>query len=400
MKIRALALALTLAAGGARADGAWLSEVRDERGRVVGVVPRQNTTIAMLRETVSLVPYLQGADVLLYCNVRYTFTNQGPAAPLLVGFPEMRGRLVHQRCTYPCDPDRVTPHTVIETFAADVAGRALPVQTQPGTEDYARWFVFTVPFANGETSLRNLYVAHPGSTSVRSNTSASLDYRAEYILHTGSQWAGAIGQGDVFLWDGGLENLRHFEALRPTRDDDVQAPLHITVQPTQGRPLFRWDYGNGRQFDTVPPRLENASVVQQSSSAPDAGVAHLGAMALDGDPTTAWIDQGAQGGVGEWLQIPTHRRGRLRGLVVRPGETSAGVARVRRMRLVCFDLEGNDHRPTELESQPVELTDRPGEQRIVFPRPIGACHAVRLTIEQLYGPAGSHGSLADVAFIE
>jgi hypothetical protein len=227
MKIRALALALTLAAGGARADGAWLSEVRDERGRVVGVVPRQNTTIAMLRETVSLVPYLQGADVLLYCNVRYTFTNPGPAAPLLVGFPEMRGRLVHHRCTYPCDPDRVTPHTVIETFAADVAGRALPVQTQPGTEDYARWFVFTVPFANGETSLRNLYVAHPGSTSVRSNTSASLDYRAEYILHTGSQWAGAIGQGDVFLWDGGLENLRHFEALRPTRDDDVQAPLHI-----------------------------------------------------------------------------------------------------------------------------------------------------------------------------
>ena len=274
------------------------------------------------------------------------------------------------------------------------------MQVQPGTGDYASWFVFTVPFATGETSLRNLYIAHAGRTTSTSNIDAALAYRAEYILHTGSEWAGAIGEGDIFLWDGGPQRLRHFANLRPTRQDDVQADLQITVTPSRGRPLFLWDYGNGRQAESIPPRLENASLVQHSSAATGEGLPHLGAMALDGDPTTTWVDAGAHGGTGEWLQVPTHRMGRLRGLVVRSGEVSAGISRIRRLRATCYDLEGNDPRPTELESEAVELADVAGEQRILFSHPAGACHAVRLTVEALHGAQENHGSLAEVGFVE
>ena len=400
MKTFPLASALVLLTGVAHGDGAWLHETRDERGRVVGVVPRQNTTIALRHETVSLVPYLAGGEVMLYVNVRYSFANPGAASDLLIGFPEMRGRVVQHNCTYPCEPDRVTTHATIEAFAADAGGRALAVRTLPGTEDYARWFVFNVAFPSGETSLRNLYVAHPGSTTIATNTSSSLAYSAEYILHTGSLWAGPIGSGDVFLWDGASRALRHFSDLRPTRSDDVQATLHVTVEPSAGRPLFSWDYGNGQQAESTPPRREDSSVVQHSTALPGEGLAHLGAMAVDGDPTTAWVDGGPRGGVGEWVQIPTYGLRRLRGVVVRAGAAAPGISRVRRARLTCFDLEGDDRHPTELESQPIDLTDAPGEQRMVFPHPVGACQALRLTIEALHGAAGDHGSLAEVSFLE
>jgi hypothetical protein len=403
MRARALLAALLLVTGAARGDGVWLRELRDERGRVVAAVPRAHTAIAMRGETVAIVPYEAGGDVMLFVNVRYVFANPGAAADLLVGFPEMRARRLEHHCGYICDDDRVvaTPST-IESFAADSGGRALAVRTLPGSEDYARWFVFSVGFGAGETRVRNLYSAHAGSTRSETNTSSALSYRAEYVLHTGSEWAGAIGAGDIFLMDGAWQHLRHFADLRPTRRDDVAATLQVAVQPSAGRPLLLWDYGNGQQGESTPPRLEISSVARHSSARADdaAGVAHLGAMALDGDATTAWIDAGTHGAVGEWLQVPTHRQGRLRGLSLRAGEPSAGLARPRRLRLTCFDLEGNDLEPAELERAEIDLEDTGDEQRVVFPRPLGACHAVRLTLEALHGPATAHSAVAEVRLLE
>jgi hypothetical protein len=403
----AFVVAVVLSVGvvaAARADGGWVHEVRDARGRLVAVVPRQSTTIALRREAVAIIPCLLGgsADAVerlrLFVNVRYLFANAGAAGDLRVGFPELKARVTETDQA----PNREASHAAatIEAFAADVGGRPLVVTPGPGTGDYARWFTFTVPFPSGERALRNQYLARPGSRRVEAQDGGKHEYHAEYILHTGSQWKGPIEQGEVVVWDGGPVAVRRFTNLRPARKDDVKAALRVTVQPGRGRPILVWDLRGGNAIDD-PPRLEVSSVVgQRTARALGGGLFALGAMALDGDPDTAWIDDGATGGVGEWLQIPTFRLGRLRGLVVRAGVTAAGVVRIRRMRVACLDLQGNAREAKELESEVLDLRDEAGEQRVVLLRPLGACHAVRLTIEALHGPVGSHGTLAEVAFIE
>lgn len=404
MKSLRLALALVAFPLAARGDGAWLRENIDSRGRVVSVAPQQNTTVSMRYETVSLVPYLQGSDVMLYVNVRYVFVNPGAASDLLVGFPEMRGGITDHSCPSYCGAPgetwSFTPHATIEAFRAEAGGRPLAVRTLPGRGEYTRWHTFTVPFGAGETSLRNDYVARPGVTRSASNTSQELRYDAEYILHTGSQWAGSIGSGDITVWNGRSQRLRHFTDLRPTPRDDVHVPLDVTVTPSPGRPLFLWNYGNGAQAETVEPRLEGSAVLRESSHRADDTLGHLGAMALDGDPSTAWIDNGPRGGIGEWLQVPTHRMGRIRGLSVRSGARSPGVSRIRRLRLTCFDLEGNDRTLTELESQSVELSDATDAQSVPLPTPLGSCQAVRFTVEQLHGASGDHATLATLDLVE
>ena len=396
----AVVLSVALHSTASLGDGAWMRERRDELGRVVSVVPRQHTEIGMARERVSLVPFLDGGVVRLFVNVRYAFANPGAPASLLVGFPELRGRIVERDCGYECGPGRVTTHAILEAFAADVGGPPLPVQTLPGDGPYARWFVFTVPFATGETSLRNLYVANAGVVTTATNTNQSLVYSAEYVLHTGAQWAGSIGAGEIDLWDGGPQVLRRFTALRPTTHDDVHVPLDVAVTPSAGRPLFLWDYGNGQQGESVTPRRDDGSLVQQSSALPGGALAHLGAMALDGDPGTAWIDQGAHGGVGEWLQVPTRRLGRRRALVVQGGPTAPGTAHVRRLDVTCLDLEGNARTLTAMDRATVLLADVDGPQRVLLPRPMGPCHAVRLGVAEMNGPPTSHAGLAEVAFVD
>ncbi len=400
MKYMLPPLALFLLPVLALGDGAWMHEIVDDRGRVVSVEPRQSSTIAMRREMVSLVPYVSGTELLLYANVRYVFASHGGASTLPVGFPEMQGRVVDTHGGYGVEQRRVTPRATIDAFMADVSGRDLPVRVLPGTGNYARWFVFDVPFSSGETLLRNIYIAHPGSRTHASSVGNTLAYTAEYILHTGSQWAGPIGDGDIALWDGRAQQLRHFTDLVPSRRDDVAAALHVTSEPGFGRPAFLWDYGNGRLGDYVTPRMEPTSAVQSSSALSAGAVPHIGAMALDDDPDTAWIDGGAHGGVGEWLQVPVHRMGRLRGLTLRSGAGRDGTARIRRLRLTCYDLEGTALAPTAIESQTVDLADQPDSQRVDLPHPMGACHAVRLTIEALHGPAERHGTLAEIGFIE
>jgi hypothetical protein len=433
--LRATALLLAgwvgvLAAGRARADGAWVKEIRDGRGRVVAVVPRQHTSISMTREVVALVPYHDPAAAkdhpLLFVNVRYTFDNPGPATTLSIGFPELLSKVHEERYGYerpeapkgsPCgtriEDDEadgllsITCPETIERFWADVAGRPVAVRALPGKGDYRRWFVFKAGFgASGPLQVRNLYVARLGYTRRQSNTSASMQYRAGYILHTGSSWSGAIGAGEVGLWrQGAWQLLKRFTSLRPGKKDDVSVALDLTQTESLGRPLIEWDYGNGQQAESVLPRFEPLSAVSQSSSlearggGAAKGARHLGPMVVDQDPGTAWIDGGPKGGVGQWVQLPTARIGRIRGLQLRGGATRPGVSRVKRLRLGCYDLQGNRRRATLLEQVTVTLQDRAGQQRVLLPRPLGECFAVRLTIEALHGAADSHGTIAEVGFV-
>jgi len=420
--IALVAFVLQFPCRAARADGAFLKQVLDHRGRVVAVEPRQHTTISMSREVVTLVPFYDGAvskkQPLIFVNVRYLFSNPGPASTLLIGFPELRSRVKRVDSPSGEPPDQteqcgthrhdavgdylqVDCPTTIEQFSADVADSSLAVRIVDGKAEYRRWFVFDAAFPEkGELALRNRYVARIGYEETQTNDVASLEYKLEYILHTGSSWTGAIGQGEVSVWDGGLRLLKQFTALRPNKTDDVRALLHLSETASKGRPLFYWNYCNGSQREVVLPHFERASVVQSSSNLPDKELAHLGPMILDRDPKTLWIDNGKQGGVGEWVQIPTHRLGRIRGLVIRSGAVSTGSSHIKKVGLTCFDLRGNERSIYEMERTRIELADRDDDQRILLPRPLGECHALRFTIDELYGPTSNHGVIAEVGLLQ
>jgi hypothetical protein len=415
-----VALAASLVAvcwpAAARADGAWVEEVHDERGRVTHVVPRQHAAIAMRAETVTLVPFydprIAPDHPLVLVNVRYTFANPQDAATLLVGFPELLSRVKRQRYNYEgkinadrCDVQvksemgstSVTCPSTIVRFDADVGDRALPVKVMPGIGHYRRWFAFPVAFAaRGPTQVRNLYVAHAGRTQTQSNVSGALSYTLEYVLHTGASWRGPIGSADIAVWDGGWRLRRTLKDLRPTTKDDLRLELDVVQQRSKGRPLISWDYCNGSQSETPELAFEKTAVVHASSSRRAERV-HVGAMVLDRDPTTAWIDGNASGAIGEWVQIPTHALSQqIRALVVQPGPVGPGVSRPRRLVVACHDRQGNSRTLRSTAQLEIALADEPRPQRVIFPTPLGVCHAVRVTVAELHGPRTHHVAIAEL----
>jgi hypothetical protein len=416
---------ILLSAREVRADGAWVKEILDSRGRVVAVIPRQHTTISMKQEAVALVPYYDAAVAkkhpLLFVNVRYIFNNPKQATTLSLGFPELLSKVRQQKYGYdsveepkgsPCGTKiedketegslTITCPETIEHFLADVEGKPVSVRALPGKGAYRRWFVFKANFkAAKPLNIRNLYVARLGYKKHQDNTSSSFQYRANYILHTGSSWSGAIGEGEVGLWrQGSWQVLKRFKSLRPGKKDDVSVALDLTESVSLGRPLIDHNYGNGQQVESVLPHFEPLSVVSDSSSLKKEGALHLGAMVVDQDPGSAWIDGGQGGGVGQWVQLPTGKIGRIRGLLIRAGKTQPGVSRIKRLELSCHDLQGNRREAKQLEQVTVVLADREERQRVLLPRPLGSCYAVRLTIKELFGPPTNHGTIAEASFIQ
>ena len=72
--------------------------------------------------------------------------------------------------------------------------------------------------------------------------------------------------------------------------------------------------------------------------------------------------------------------------------------------LVVVDNGPNDADPDDGTHyiEPLQIDGDPqaaGQQRLLLPRPLGECFAVRLTIEALHGAADSHGTIAEVGFI-
>lgn len=140
--------------GNAWADGAWVSEIKDTRGRIVSAVPQKNTSISMQNERVVLIPYYDASVAkhpLVFVNVSYLFSNPNVATTLPIGFPELRQRVVKQSNEGHMDPEHLTsqpcgtkgsddeasfnvtcPET-IQRFFAHMEGQMLPVRVRNGS---------------------------------------------------------------------------------------------------------------------------------------------------------------------------------------------------------------------------------------------------------------------------
>lgn len=213
----AAGLLLALLPGAAWADDTSLGAVG------FAVMPLENTHVTMAAERVEV----ELARDQSWVTCVFTFTNAGPAAAVLMGFPEMRAR-----------PNR-REAPAVRDFRAWVDGSDVPVTFRPqaegaGEEHYAGWHTFEVPFAAGQTRVvRNTY--HGRLTWAGGAYGRSFGY----VLHTGANWAGPIGQADVVVrwgprevaeiydahppgYAAGPREMRwHWADLEPTERDDV-----------------------------------------------------------------------------------------------------------------------------------------------------------------------------------
>jgi hypothetical protein len=402
-----LGLALLLAGRASRGDMATVYWIDDGRGRVAALATRGSTDVAMRAETVVLVPFFEASldrtGPLLFVNARFALENEGPSVEVQAGFPEAKARVRYYSADYEERTEKVLHPASILRFDAELDGRPLEVKPAPAGDGYRRWFVFAVPLAARQRAVvRTTYVSRLGLTASKGEGEGEyrpVKFEAGYILRTGASWKGPIGEGEVAIWHGGPRTLRSFRALEPTEKDDLSIPLDLVQQPSRGRPLFHVDYGNTSIAEPAPPsRFERASVVLASSSSREGTGLRLGAMALDRDPETAWVDGGARGGAGAWLQIPTHALGRIRGLHLESRSPAPREARAREVRLTCLDLQGNERSLREEGGPTLELADAPS-QRVLLERPVGPCYALRLTVLRTYGLPEAHVKVSEVALI-
>lgn len=112
----------------------------------------------------------------------------------------------------------------------------------------------------------------------------------------------------------------------------------------------------------------------RASSAADAEPAR---RAVDGDPGTAWAEDAAGPGVGEWLELRLDQRARISRLNVWNGD-QRGARFVARNRVHELRIDVGESRFT------VELLDTQGPQVVELPRPVEA-DRLRLTVLSVHG---------------
>ncbi|MHB9146319.1 MAG: hypothetical protein ACYC5Y_13410 [Symbiobacteriia bacterium] len=247
----------TLAAGAtpARADDAVLGRSGET------VVPLTDQEIRMADETVVLTL----DEMRTLADLTFTFTNDGPARTILMGFP------VGKRSDMQDEAD-LGNDLELHDFKAWVDGAPVEVKRETGGpspggsgSEYAAWITWPVSFAAGETRVvRNTYW---GSDSAWSNG----DVRVGYILKTGAAWKGPIGHAVIRV-------RPNFLPVDPFR-----------VYPTD----YRWD-GNDLVWEwrNFEPR---ADIEVAWNSRPVAAPA-------DWDTLMKAIDQGVPQGAAAYLQ--------------------------------------------------------------------------------------------------
>jgi len=376
-----------------------------DTGKVLHVVPRQHPTVRMAAERVVLVPLLLPGSGIprMLVHVWYDFDNPGPAQVVSAGFPELAGSRSFNQIsgggahTYGQPSDQRDTYKgylpTIKQFSARIGGKWLKVRPHPGVT-YRRWFTFGLPLpTRGRARLHNQYIASIGrhlqynvgrGFGYPNDELLKSTYRFHYLLHTGASWKGTIGKGEVLIFARGrLVRVRQFTNLEPTRKDDVYLSLKLgTAQ--------RSDKGN-RDVTAVQYRER---FVQQSSLRPGPQVDAVGALAVDGDPQTAWISQQKRA-KGAWLQIPTDPGRALKGLQVLAGVRPTGAVRPARLRLFCMRAGTLDISPSWRVLTTVTLGDTAGPQPITF-KPTKGCDAVKLYVMRTHGDAGASVFLAEV----
>lgn len=203
-----------------------------------GVVPLENDHVAMDSEHVDAVIRDDGAWVTCV----FTFTNSGPAAHVLMGFPEARSRRSLSSDTAPTElldfqafvdglefevqylPQVVPTRTPIATLTVQQMRQyprptwtprpanptAKPTETARSSTKFSGWHTFTVPFESGQTRVvRNTYHGALSGISIGVQMFS-------YVVESGSSWSGPIGQADIVVrWE----------------DDRVVAPGWVHADP-------------------------------------------------------------------------------------------------------------------------------------------------------------------------
>jgi hypothetical protein len=398
----AAGLALAIAScwpAAARADDGSVTEIRDGRGRVVLVVPRQHATVQLRAERVVFVPIfdrrLSKGLPLVVVSAWFELHNPGPATKLKIGFPELRARWVKEYSTIETDyKDRKIVSTrlpTIKQFHAWAGGERLAVKAHPGEGKYRRWFTFSVPLGAGKSvRIHNVYLVRVGAFKHEdSECNEKERYWLDYVLHTGATWSGPIGRGEILLQDHGrLRTLRAFRRLEPTTKDDLHIPLPVvTVYHLVGMKCAGYDLSYFDRRRTVQERDDLGGKWATTSAA----------LALDGDPSTRWTS--GPRGRGAWLQVPTDAGRELRGVELTGGELPAGQARSSSVRLACLrgaKAPGSRKRRWALGT--FSLPDDGAPRLLTFKR-ARRCNALRLEVGALHGGKNAPTGLAELRVI-
>lgn len=392
------------ASGDARGDVSHVLVSRaDGRGSGVHAVPLTNHRVRMAAERVVLVPYYYAKrwQPRMLCHVWYDLVNEGPRARLQVGFPELQALYSASKVSSMTAAERTDQITrswrlpTIQAFRAWQGSRSFAVRTYPGVGRYRRWFTFGLDLAASKTfRLHNTYLATLGKTT--SSVDADEDdprevlaYFLHYVLHTGARWRGAIGRGEVYVYDRGrLRRVRQWTHLEPTTKDDIHLKLGLTVERARTEPPEELGPGVRGYRTAAGTRLDVLRLLQASSTLggerPDT---HVG-LVVDGDPETQWVsDKGRARGA--YVQLPSDAALPLTGLRIRSG--SPGSGRVRPAEVVVRCLSAG--RRTVVAT--AKLPDAPGPHEVTLTKP-RRCQAVRVEIRSVHGDKGVSVALAEV----
>ena len=131
--------------------------------------------------------------------------SQDPAADLMIGFPNL---------SEGADVERIAPFSAFRSY---VDGDSIAVTILPDSEhhsygDYMGWYTKNAYFAAGQRRcIRDIYTGRLGHSAPM-----GIPMWFDYILWSGSSWAGPIGIADVVLTFNSPEGLPDTTHVTPT----------------------------------------------------------------------------------------------------------------------------------------------------------------------------------------
>jgi hypothetical protein len=368
--------------------------------------PMQSTTIRMAAETVQCICY-QG---IARYRVDFRFENRDKPQRVQLGFPFYVGG------------DTVSP---VAGFHAWAEGTPLEVTVKHGTDNGAEtdFFVHTVDFPSGITTVTVDYLVSPTTTALGESYAEAVKGTSlagtrglfcsfDYTLHTGANWAGSIGtaalrwslapdfaggavaQANALATDwrtsGAESDAERAQAARAEElENQFSQPdprsyqwVFRDFEPTQTASGFcAFDIGLhclvpfGIDKDDKPNQYADPQTKASSWLTLDEYEYSDDAL-VDGDPSTAWAENAAGPGIGEWVKLTLNSKRPIRELRILPGYAKRPdlFAKYNRPKRLRFDFSDGT-------SQIVRLADDPSLQ--IFPAKATA-ESARMTVLDVY----------------
>jgi hypothetical protein len=162
----------------------------------VGLTPGADTLVRMQSEEVSVQILERGAAVVAAVEASFDMHNPGPAAQLLVGFPDFAYSGFPTSDSF--SPVKFTPANLTKFRAWTDSANFSPQKRQVavGRLGGSEWFVWSMPYAAGQ--IVRVHVAYEQKLAEQSDSPGYLPIvHATYVLRTGALWAGTIGSATV-----------------------------------------------------------------------------------------------------------------------------------------------------------------------------------------------------------